>query len=290
MCVNFISELCLPAATDIATYSLSLSACRRSVSPSLSLFLSPDALLAARALKASSLGFSDKSLPPLSSVAHNALMKRRQTDRQTTKNWWTGTDYFLCTPRCHPFCRRKLIFLFVVVSHTGKFNFPFRCLFSWISSILPQGKSSFFSCSHGCPPSCRRKPKKNILFVVVVLMDVIHPITGKSKFSFCCGCHPSCFRNNCFFPRFVLPMDVIIVHPVAGKFFGPFVLPMDVIHPSCFRNFFFPSPRPFYLFPWMFSILSAKKLILFFGTLGQIICCTHWMSSLLSHRTFFLIT
>jgi hypothetical protein len=42
MCVNFTSELCLPAATDIATYSLSLSlsACRRSVSPCLSLSVS----------------------------------------------------------------------------------------------------------------------------------------------------------------------------------------------------------------------------------------------------------
>ncbi len=138
-----------------------------------------------------------------------------------------------------------------------------------ISSILPQGKFSFFSCSHGCPPSCRRKPKKN-------------------SFCYCShGCHPSCFSNIFFSPfyashgcyrrpscrrkvfwPFLFFLWMLSIHPVAETFFSiPLVIvPMDVVHPIC------------------------NEINLLFGAMGQIICCTNWMSSFLSHTTFFLIT
>ncbi len=272
MCVNFISELCLPAAKDIATYSLSLSACRRSVSPclSLSVSVSVSGRVAGCESFKSFLAWFFRQKPAAPDVRCTQRADEATTDGQTDDEEPVNWDRLFLAPLdvIHPVAG-NLIFLLVVVlmdvihPTAGK---------NLVSSVVPMDvlhpvagnkKISFCCCSHGCHPSCRRKQKK-FLFVV----DVIHPVAGNKNNSFCCGCHPSYHRNIHFF------------HFCSSHGCYSSILLQ--------KHFLFLPP--FLLFPWMSSILSPKEINSLFGTLGQIICCTHWMSSLLSHRTFFLIT
>lgn len=161
---------------------------------SLSLSVSPDVLLAARALKASSLGFSDKK-PAAPVVRCTQRADEATTDGQTDDEELLNWDRLFLAPLdvIHPVAGNKKKILFVVdVIHPVSqehFFFPFCSSHGCYSSILLQ-KLFFF----GSPP----------LFIVP--MDVVHPICKRKLILFWVhwdrlfvvpiGCHPQNFLFN----------------------------------------------------------------------------------------------